>query len=200
MKRSISLWLGLLAFAVLPALAQTPSGPTGKIHGHVTNPTGMSAPSGSVSLSTDNGHTSKYTFPVSSSGDFSGEAAPGTYTIVYRQPETPADKMVDYLDNVKVVFGQDVEQDIDMSRKAFIDNLSADQKKQLEELKKKNSEAMKANEVIKNLNADLKTVGQDIKDADNARQTAAQALGATASKADLEAKEAEIKTAKYTDV
>jgi cytochrome c-type biogenesis protein CcmH/NrfG len=87
-----------------------------------------------------------------------------------------------------------------MSRKAFIDNLSADQKKQLEELKKKNSEAMKANEVIKNLNADLKTVGQDIKDADNARQTAAQALGATASKADLEAKEAEIKTAKYTDV
>jgi hypothetical protein len=200
MKRSISLWLGLLAFAVLPALAQTPSGPTGKIHGHVTNPTGMSAPSGSVSLSTDNGHTSKYTFPVSSSGDFSGEAVPGTYTIVYRQPETPADKMVDYLDNVKVVFGQDVEQDIDMSRKAFIDNLSADQKKQLEELKKKNSEAMKANEVIKNLNADLKTVGQDIKDADNARQTAAQALGATASKADLEAKEAEIKTAKYTDV
>ena len=200
MKRSISLWLGLLAFAVLPALAQTPSGPTGKIHGHVTNPTGMSAPSGSVSLSTDNGHTSKYTFPVSSSGDFSGEAVPGTYTIVYRQPETSADKMVDYLDNVKVVFGQDVEQDIDMSRKAFIDNLSADQKKQLEELKKKNSEAMKANEVIKNLNADLKTVGQDIKDADNARQTAAQALGATASKADLEAKEAEIKTAKYTDV
>ena len=160
MKRSISLWLGLLAFAVLPVLAQTPPPvPMGKIHGHVTNPTGFSANSGSVSLSTDSGRTSKYTFQVSSAGDFAGDAAPGTYTIVYRQPETPADKMVDFLDNVKVVVGLDTAQDIDMSRKAFIDNLSVEQKKQLEELKKKNSEAMKTNEVIKNLNADLRSEG-----------------------------------------
>ena len=59
---------------------------------------------------------------------------------------------------------------------------------------------MKANEVIKNLNADLKVVTQDIKDADDAHATAAQTLGATAAKADLEAKEAEIKTAKYTEI
>ena len=36
-----------------------------------------------------------------------------------------------------------------MSRKEFIDKLPAEQKKQLEELKKHNSEAMKANEIIK---------------------------------------------------
>jgi tetratricopeptide (TPR) repeat protein len=208
MKRTISFWLslpaaaGLLAFAVLPALAQTPAptGPMGKIHGRVTNPTGFAAPNGTVSLSNDDGRTSKYTFQVSSTGDFAGEAAPGTYTIIYRQPETPPDKMVDSIDNVKVVNGQDVVQDIDMSRKEFIDKLSADQKKQLEELKKHNAEAMKTNEIIKNLNADLKVVTQDIKDADAAGATARQALGATASHADVEAKEAEIRLAKYTEI
>jgi hypothetical protein len=69
MKRTISLWLGLLAFALLPAVAQQPEGPTGKVHGHVTNPTGVSTSKGSVSLSTDGGRTSKYTFQISATGD-----------------------------------------------------------------------------------------------------------------------------------
>ena len=208
MKRTSSFWLGLpataalLAFAVLPALAQTPAptGPMGKIHGRVTNPTGFAAPNGTVSLSNDGGHTFKYTFQVSSTGDFAGAAAPGTYTIVYRQPDTPPDKMVDSIDNVKVVNGQDVVQDIDMSRKDFIDKLTPEQKKQLEEVKKHNSEAMKSNEVIKAVNADLILAGKDFKDADAAAATARQTLGATAARADLDAKESEIKLAKYTEV
>jgi tetratricopeptide (TPR) repeat protein len=206
MKRTISLWLGLLAFALLPVLAQAPAapaalkGPTGKIHGHITGPEGAPRTSGSVSLSTDGGHTNKFTFPVSSAGDYAGEATPGTYTVIFRAADTPADKFVDSYDNVKVVAGEDILQDVDMSRKAFIDKLPAEQQKELEELKKHNSEAMKANEVIKNLNADLKVVSQDLKDADTARQTAVQALGASASKADLDAKETEIKTAKYNEV
>jgi tetratricopeptide (TPR) repeat protein len=206
MKRTISLWLGLLAFAVFPAFAQTPAtppastGPTGKIHGHVTNPTGASQTVGSVSLSNSGEQKAKYTFPVSSTGDYSGEAAPGAYTAAYRAPDTPPDKVVDSFDNVKIVTGQDVLQDFDMSRKAYIDKLPPDQQKQLEELKKHNSEAMKANEVIKKLNDDLRVVTQDIKDADAARATALQTLGATASKTDLDAKEAEIKTTKYTEI
>ena len=56
-------------------------------------------------------------------------------------------------------------------------------------MKKHNAEAMKANEVIKVLNADLKTAMADIHDADGAKAAAAQQLGASASKADLEAKE-----------
>ncbi len=210
MKRTISLLVGLLAFALLPALAQTPaaapaqtpapSGPTGKIHGHVTNPTGASQTVGTVSLSNDGGHTSKYTFQVSSTGDYSGDAAPGTYLVLFRQPDTPPDKMVDSFDGIKIVVGQDVLQDIDMSRKEFVEKLPAEQQKQLEELKKHNAEAMKANEVIKNLNADLRVVTQDIKDADSAHATAIQTLGAGAVKADIEAKEAEIKTAKYSEI
>jgi tetratricopeptide (TPR) repeat protein len=200
MKRTISLWLGLLAFALLPAVAQQPEGSTGKVHGHVTNPTGVSTSKGSVSLSTDGGRTSKYTFQISATGDYTGDAAPGTYSVVFRQPDTPPDKMVDSFEGIKIVVGQDVAQDVDMSRKEFVDKLPAEQKKQLEDLRKKNSETFKANELIKNFNNDLKTCTQDFKDADSARATASQALGATATRADLEAKEAEIKTAKYTEV
>jgi tetratricopeptide (TPR) repeat protein len=108
--------------------------------------------------------------------------------------------MVDSFPNVKIVVAQDVLQDFDMSRKEYIDKLDPEQKKQLEELRAKNAEALKANSVIKVLNADIKTAAQDFKDADGAQATAVQALGATASKPDLEAKVAEIKTAKYTEV
>jgi tetratricopeptide (TPR) repeat protein len=206
MKRTIPLWLGLLAFALLPAFAQTPaptvpSGPTGKIHGSITGPEGAPRTSGSVSLSSDGGHTNKFTFPVSSNGTYEGQATPGTYMVIFRAADTPPDKMVDSFDNVKIVVGQDVLQDFDMSRKEFIDkNLTVEQKKQLEEVKKHNAEAIKANEVIKNLVADLAKGAQDFKDAEKAHATAIQALGATASKADIEAKETEIKTEKYTEV
>ena len=202
MKRTISLWLGLLAFSLLPALAQTPAStkPTGKIHGHVTNSTGVPVNTGTITLSTDGGQTAKYSFPVDASGDYAGEAAPGTYTMIFRLPTTPAGKLVDQIDNVKVVVNQDVQQDDDMALKEFIDKLSPEEKKQLEEIKKKNAAAMQANEIIKGLNADLKVVAQDFKEADTAAATAAQALGAGASKANIDAKEAEIKTAKYTEV
>jgi tetratricopeptide (TPR) repeat protein len=188
MKSRVPLWLsvpamaGLLAFAVQPALAQTPApGATGSIHGHVTNPTGAATTTGNVSLSTDGGHTSKYTFQVDANGDYKGaDVAAGTYMVIFRQPDTPPDKMVDSFDNVKIAAGQDTAQDIDMSRQAFIDKLSPDQRKQLEELRSKNAEAMKTNEIIKGLNADLHTAGQDIKDAD----------GATP----------DVKTQKYTEV
>ena len=206
MKRKLSLWLSpavaaaVLVFAALPAISQAPAAATaatGKIKGRVTNPTGAPTTTGNVSLSTDGGHTAKYTFQVDANGDYAGEAAAGTYQVIFRQPDTPPDKMVDSFENVKIVAGQETIQDIDMSRKAFVDKLSPEQQKQLEELRKHNSEAMKANEIIKGLNADLRIVSQDIKDADGAAATAAQQLGASASKADIDAKTAEIKAAKY---
>jgi tetratricopeptide (TPR) repeat protein len=211
MKPKLSLWLALpalaflMAFAAQPALAQqaappAAAGATGKVHGHVTNPTGEPQGAGSVSLSTDGGATLKYTFPVDSSGNYAGEAPPGTYMAVYRAPDTPAGKMVDDLPGVKVVAGQDVAADLDMSRQAYIDKMPEDQKKQLEELKKQNAEALKANAIINHLNADLKVVGQDKKDIDAAPQEAAQQLGASAQKADIDTKTAEIRTAKYADI
>ncbi len=211
MKRNLSLWLGTLAFALAPALAQLapPSGPMGKIHGHVTNPTGASQAGGTVSLvevgrasgpGLSQSATDKGTFQVDANGDYSGPASPGSYTAVYRSPGMTPDKQADHVDGVKIVVGQDTQQDIDMSRKEYVDALPADQRKELEDLRKHNSEAMKANEVIKNLNADLRIVTQDVKDADAAHDGAVQVLGPTASRPDLDAKEAEIKTAKYTEI
>ncbi|HMG88230.1 MAG TPA: tetratricopeptide repeat protein [Terracidiphilus sp.] len=206
MKRTISLWtglLGLLALAVLPAaLAQTPApanvAPTGKIHGHVTNPTGAAQGNGTMSLNKDTKEVAS--FPVDANGDYSGSAPPGSYTLVYRTPGLAPDKETDKIENIKIVVGQDTAADDDMSRKEYIDALPEETRKSLAEMKTHNAEAMKANAVIKNLNADLKAAMADIHDADNAKATAAQQVGASGSKTDLAAKETEIKNAKYTDV
>src|SRR5271157_807220 len=107
MKRTISLWLGLLAFALLPAIAQTPAatGPVGKIHGHITNPTGASQSGGTVSLITTtrlasgpglSAHMAAAgVFNVDANGDYSGEAPPGIYSLVYRTPGMSQDKQAD---------------------------------------------------------------------------------------------------------
>ena len=207
MKRTFSLWLGLTAAACMLALALPPiqaqkdaADKMGKIHGRVINPTGQPQGGGTVGLSTDGGNTLKYSFQVDSTGAYTGEAPAGTYMLVYRAPDTPAGKMVDSIRGIKIVAGVDLAQDDDMSRQEYIDKMTADEKKQLEDLKKANSETLKANALINLLNADLKIVAQDKKDIDSASATATQALGATASKADIAAKVEEIKTAKYTDI
>jgi tetratricopeptide (TPR) repeat protein len=202
MKRTIALCLAVLGLALLPALAQTTTlAPNkGRVHGHVTNPSGSSQAGGTVSFTEGplSGAASKFT--VDANGDYSADVPPGTYRLIYRGPDIPEDKETDHKENVKVTVGGDVVADIDMSRKEYIDALSPEQKKQLDDMKKHNAEALKANEVIKHLNADLAASIQDLKEADAAKATAAQTLGATASKADLDAKESEIKTAKYTDI
>ena len=206
MNRTLSRWLGLaaaglLALALAPGHAQqAPAANTGKIHGRVINPTGQPQGGGSVSLSTDGGVTLKFTFPVDESGNYTGDAPAGTYMVVYRAADTPAGKMVDSIRGVKLVAGQDIAQDVDMSRQKYIDKMSPEEKKQLEDLKKTNADALKANVLINQLNADLKVVNQDKKDIDNAATLAAQALGGTPSKTDLANKVTEIRTAKYTDI
>jgi tetratricopeptide (TPR) repeat protein len=207
MKRNLSLWLGLLAFALSPTLAQK-NADTGKIHGHVINPSGGPESKGTVTVvlvtkpvgpGTEK-LTDIATFPVNANGEYSGEVEGDIYRLVFRTPDMTRDREADHIDSVHIVAGQDITQDIDMSRKEYIDAMPTDQKRALEEVRKKNAEAFKANAVIKNLNADLKTCDQDFKDVDAAHQAAVQALGANASRANLDAKEAEIKTAKYTEV
>ncbi len=207
MKRTFSLWLGvtavagMLAFVLPSANAQGPSAEKmGKIHGHVINPTGQPQGGGTVSLSTDGGHSLLVTFPVDSTGAYSGEARPGTYTLVFREPDTAEGKMVDSIRGIKIVADVDLDQDDDMSRQEYIDAMSPDDRKKLDELKKQNAEALKSNAVINSLNADLKVVAGDRKDIDNAQATALQTLGANATKTDRDAKTEEIKSAKYTDI
>jgi tetratricopeptide (TPR) repeat protein len=75
--------------------------------------------------------------------------------MILRLPDTAEGKFVDMIENVKITAGEDLHQDDDMSRAAYIDKMTPDQKKQVEEFKKKNAEVLKTNQVIKNLNADL---------------------------------------------
>lgn len=204
MKRNFLLSLGVTAFALVPALAQQSAAPAGtpvKVHGRVTNPTGAPQSSGTVTF-VDPAHPDKEVgaFKVDGQGNYTGEVPAGSYTIIYRGEGMAKDKEADRVENVKVVAGTDNEADDDMSRAAYIEKLPEEQRKQLEELRKKNSEALKANEVIKALNSDLKSVAQDLKDADGAHAAAAQQLGASATKADVDAKTTEIKTAKYNDI
>ena len=56
--------------------------------------------------------------------------------LVYRAADTPAGKMVDSIRGIKIVVGEDLAQDDDMSRQEYIDKMSPEEKKQLEELKK----------------------------------------------------------------
>ena len=151
--------------ALLPIAMAGAQSTTGKIHGRVLDPTGVPKGTGTVSLSQDQGHTLKYNFPVSATGDYTGsDIVPGTYSLIYRLPDTPAGKLVDEIDNIKIVAGQDLQQDDDLSRKEYLDKMSPEERKQVEEFKKKNSEVMKTNQVIKNLNADLNEARADNKD------------------------------------
>ncbi len=214
MKRNISLWLGVLALALIPSLAQQapqqPAVPMAKVHGHVTNPSGASQSAGTVNFLQITHAASgpglapvtadKGTFTVDANGDYKGDIPAGNYIIIYRSEGMAADKQADRQDNVNIPADQDTAVDFDMSRQAYIDALPPEEKKQLEEIRQKNAAALKANEVIKNLNNDLKTVTQDVHDADAAMATSTQQLGASASKTDIAAKAADIKTAKYTEI
>lgn len=197
----LSVLAGLLCFAFLPTPAQQPSAADmGRIHGRVINPTGVPQANGTVSLSTDGGTTLSYNFPVSQSGEYAGEAPAGEYTVVYRAPDTPEGKIVDYINGVEVVAGQDTAQDVDMTRQEFIDRLPPELQKQLQEMKAANAAAQTANRNVTAVDADLQAANQDFQDAENARATATRTLGAAASRADIDDMTTEIANAKYTEI
>ena len=165
--RKTKIWLALLCTALLaPATARLHAQePTGKIHGHVQDPAGTPMKGGTVSLSTDGGKTAKYSFKTDDSGDYKGDGiAPGTYIVIYRNPDTPPDKVVDEFNDVKITAGADVTQDFDMSRAEYIAKMTPEQRKLMDEVKAKNAEVLKENSQIKNLNADLIKARQDNKD------------------------------------
>ena len=167
-KRTIyktKLWLAFLCAALLvPATARVYAQETAKIHGHVQDPAGTPMKGGTVSLSADGGKTAKYSFQTDDNGDYKGDGiAAGTYTIIYRNPDTPADKVVDEFSDVKIAAGSDITQDFDMSRAEYLAKMTPEQRKLMEQVKSKNAEVLKENAAIKNLNADLLKARDDNK-------------------------------------
>jgi len=195
MKRNLSLGLCLLALSMTPVLANAQS-KIGNIHGRVLDATGMSPKAGKVGLSTDGGKTDKYSFELTANGEYKGEAEAGSYTLTFRQPEHP-ELYVDIIPGIKIVAGQDILQDDDMTRKAYIDGLSPEARKQVEEYKAKNAAASKTNAIIAGINKDLGQAQQFLSEGNGAHAAAIKALGEKAEKADIAAKESEIKKEKY---
>ena len=93
------------------------------------------------------------------------------------------DKSLDFNENVVFAAGDDKVVNFDMARKEYIDKMTPEEKKQLEEFKKKNAEAMSANTQIKNLNATLTQARADTK-AGNFDAAITAMKGATTAKPD----------------
>ena len=155
------------------------------IHGHANNPVGQPITTGEVKLTTDRSVPEKemkfkYTFPLDANGDYKGTGiAPGTYVVfVFQGP-----KSLDFNDNVALTSGTDKVVNFDMTRAEYIDKMSPEDKKMLEEYKKKNAEVVASNAKIQNLNALLLQARADNKAGNyDAAITAMQQ--ATAAKAD----------------
>jgi tetratricopeptide (TPR) repeat protein len=154
---------GLLAAPLLAAGLLHAQAPGATVHGHVNNTAGQSISKGDIKFTTDKtgdekAQSWKYTFPLNATGDYTGSGiAPGDY-FAYVVID---DKRIDRLPIV-VKNGDNKLLNFDMTRKEFLDNMTAEDRAALEEYKKRTAEATQANAKIGNLNATLNTVRADL--------------------------------------
>src|ERR1700679_2797519 len=120
--------------------------PPASIHGHVNNAIGQPITKGEVKLTTDRGVEAKdrkypYAFPLDANGDYKGTGiAPGNYVVVVFQD----DKSLDFNESVVFASGEDKLVNFDMTRKEYIDKMTPEEKKTLEEIKKLNAQLQQA--------------------------------------------------------
>ena len=153
--------LGVAMLAIAPALAQKP---TATVHGHVTNPAGGDFTPGDVKFTTDQTSAPKdvkfsVVAPIDAQGNYTAKGVtPGTYYAYVYQ----GDKLVDRVEVKVKAEDTDVTLNDDMTRDEYMKSMTPEQKKALEEYKKKNAAVTSANAVIAKLNATLKTVRADL--------------------------------------
>lgn len=164
--RSAGLGVALAVMAALSAQAAWAQPAPASVHGHVNNAIGAPVTKGDIKLTQDRSSDEKsrkylYTFPISATGDFKGTGiAPGSYLAVVFSDDN---KSIDYLDNITFAAGEDHLLNFDMTRKEYIDKMTPEERKQLEEYKKKNADVTAANAKIANLNALLTQARADTK-------------------------------------
>jgi tetratricopeptide (TPR) repeat protein len=157
-----------LMFAMMAAIAIVIAAPAwaqnvASVHGHVNDATGVSVSGAAVSFTTDKTSPAKdrkypYSFQTDTSGDYKATGLPaGDYLVVIIKGGV----QIDYL-MLTLKAGDDKTLDFDMTRAEYMNSLTPEMRKQVEETKKKNSEAISANQVIAKLNATLKTVRADL--------------------------------------
>ncbi len=153
--------LGVAIFVATPVLAQ--SGAT--VHGHVSNPAGENFTPGEVQFTTDMTVPYKQakisnTAQIDANGNYTATGIkPGQYFVYVVRGNLVADQL-----QLSITASQkDVTLDDDMSRAAYLKAMTPEQRKQLEEYKKKNAAVTSANKVIAKLNKTLGSVRADLK-------------------------------------
>jgi tetratricopeptide (TPR) repeat protein len=167
LKVSSTLAAALLVIlaVVQPSRSMAQATGSASIHGHVTNPAGMALNKGEVRLSTDRSADAKdrkypYKFPIDPNGDYKGTGiAPGNYVVFVFQD----DKSLDFNESVPLANGDDKVVNFDMSRPDYLAKMSPEDRKAVEEYKKKNAEVVAGNAKIQNLNALLTQARADNK-------------------------------------
>lgn len=145
----------LLGFLMLACLVVARGQQTAAISGYVRNPIGQPLANGDVKLSTDRTSPAKdrkyqYQLVIDSSGNFVGVGiAPGNYVAVVFQNGVS----VDFINNLSLVAGEKTLVNFDMSRKEYLDTLTPEERKRLEEYKTKYSAAILSNANTQNANA-----------------------------------------------
>jgi tetratricopeptide (TPR) repeat protein len=146
--------------AAAPAIAQNAT-----VHGKVINPAGQPVTDGKVKFTKDIAKPVKertYTnlTPTDAQGNYkTPDVAPGDYMVVVEEQG----KDVDFTTQpVTLKAGDDKTVDFDMTRAEYINAMTPEQKKALEEYKKNAGAAIDANKKIANLNATLATVRTDL--------------------------------------
>jgi tetratricopeptide (TPR) repeat protein len=149
---------------LLPSASMAQPAPA-SIHGLVTNPAGIPLANGEVRLTTDRATDPKtrkyaYTFKLDGTGNFKGTGiTPGDYLAIVFQE----DKSLDFIDSLKLSAGDDKVVNFDMTRKDYMDKMTPDERKALEEYKKQAAAQLAANSKIQNLNAMLAQARTDTK-------------------------------------
>ncbi len=165
LKISTTLATAVLLLVAMAHPARSVAQGTASIHGHVNNAAGMALPKAEIRLTTD--RTSQpaerkyqYTFPIDANGDYKATGiAPGNYVVfVFAE-----DKSVDFNESVVLANADDKVINFDMTRPEYLAKMSPEDRKALEEYKKKNAEIVAGNQKIQNLNALLTQARADNK-------------------------------------
>lgn len=166
-KMSGSLLAGLLVLgaAARPAKLVAQDKAPASVHGHVNNAAGQPVVKGEMRLTTDRASDAKtrkyqYTFPLDANGDYKGSGiVPATYVAFVFSD----DKSLDFLDNQEFKPGEDKTINFDMTRPEYVEKMTPEERKNLEEFKKKNADIVAGNAKIANLNATLTQARADTK-------------------------------------
>ena len=165
LKVSSTLAVALLVILAMACPSRSNAQGSASIHGHVTNPAGQPIVKGDIKLSTDrsaqaNERKYLYTFPIDANGDYKGTGiAPGNYIVFVIQDG----KSLDFNESVVFANADDKLVNFDMTRAEYLAKMSPEDKKALEEYKKKNADVVASNAKIQNLNAMLTQARADNK-------------------------------------